>query len=384
MIRRLIGLLLGIGLVFTAVPAPAAVDSTDILIKALIEKKIISEDDAAAIRAEIATIRQDEEAAKKSAPVTAKRPVRISGLTQLRYINAEGPNTPSTLEARRVRLTVAGNATPDVDYRFQVDFAGSRKAVTDNTFKTASFGKPILLEANIGYTLPGDHKITIGQQKVPFGLENLASSSNLDLINYAQVTDALVPSRDLGAQGYDAGILLTGARPLGTNQVEYALGLFNGNGTNLSDDNEHKDLAARLVWKPNLPGLALGADLYQGQAGANKADRNRTGLDATYVRGPWTFRGEWITGKDAAVDKRGWYATAVRTLKPNLQAALRYDVYDPNTDVEDNASDAITGGLTWLLSPDGLTRVQLNYERRHEEGDSVPNDQVLAQFQTGF
>lgn len=39
-------------------PAHATVDSTDILIKALLEKHVIADEDAAAVRVEIANIRQ--------------------------------------------------------------------------------------------------------------------------------------------------------------------------------------------------------------------------------------------------------------------------------------------------------------------------------------
>lgn len=248
-------------------------------------------------------------------PVTSKTPLKLSGFTQIRSVNATGVNTPSTLEARRVRLTLAGDATPDVDYRAQLDFAGSRKAVTDTTFQTGVFGKPVLLEAWIGFRLPWQDKLTLGQQKVPFGLENLTSSTNFDLINYAQVTDALVPGRDNGAQG---------------------------------------------------------------------TTRNRTGVDTTLLADPWTLRSEYIWGTDAAVQKRGWYATVTRNLTPTVQAVARVDQLDPNTAVAENATTALTGGFTWLLSKDGLTRIQLNYEHKREQGAQVPNDQTLAQGQTGF
>ncbi|HOS43633.1 MAG TPA: porin, partial [Armatimonadota bacterium] len=202
--------------------AVAAVDATDLLMKALIEKRLLTEDEAAAVRAEIATTRADEEAARKAFPATGKRPVTLSGYTQIRYLNADGAGAPSTLEARRVRLTLAGDATPDLEYRAQVDFAGARRAVTNAAFATALVGRPVLLDAAIGYRFPGGHKLTVGQQKVPFGQENLASSNNFALINYAQVSDNLVPSRDIGAQGYDTGILFTGARALRAASLEYA------------------------------------------------------------------------------------------------------------------------------------------------------------------
>lgn len=56
---HLLRLLLAIlGLAVLSLSTLAAVDPTDILIKALIEKNVITEEDATAVRAEIANIRQ--------------------------------------------------------------------------------------------------------------------------------------------------------------------------------------------------------------------------------------------------------------------------------------------------------------------------------------
>lgn len=364
--------------------AHAAVDSTDLLIQKLIEKQILTEEEAAAIRAEIAVQQQDEEAARKSSPVTAKRPVKISGYTQIRYTDAQGANTPSTFEARRVRLTISGDATSDVDYLTMVDLSGARKAVTDNTFKTALFGKPVLLDVAIGVKIPANNKITLGQFKVPFGLESLTSDAGLDTINRSQVTETLVPGRDNGAQGRDVGVQVGGVQPLRSAQVEYAFAVFNGAGINTSDDNDHKDLAARVAVKPGIDGLSFGLSHYAGATGTGEATRNRTGGEVQYLIGPWKLQGEYITGRDGAVRKHGWYALAARTLAPTLQAVARYERLDPNDTVNTDATRSLTGGITWLLSKDGVTRLQLNYEAKREQGTQVDNNQVLAQFQTGF
>jgi len=367
--------------ILPGVTARAAVDSTDLLIKALIEKQILTAEEAAAIQAEIAAARRDEEVARKSNPVSVRQPVKFSGYTQIRYLDAQG----GSLDARRVRLTLSGDSSPDVDFKVQLELAGSKKAVTDNTFNTASFGKPVLLDAVLGVKLPENHRLAVGQFKVPFSLENLTSSTNLDTINRSQVTEGLAPGRDIGAQGRDAGIQLSGARPVGPARVEYAVGIFNGAGINTSDNNNHKDLAARVVIKPAfLAGVAFGLAHYAGAAGAGEAAHNRTGAELLYLAGPWKLQGEYIRGKDGVIRKQGWYVLAVRTLTPTLRAVARYDRIDPNHTVNTDAVSSLTGGITWLLSKDGLTRVQFNYIVNHEQGDQVENNQVLAQFQAGF
>ncbi len=373
-----------------------AVDSVDILIKALVDKGIITEDDAASVRAEIATLRQDEEATRKSYPVNSKQPVKISGYLQERYTQSSEAGTKPSFEARRVRLALAGDATPNLDFKLQVEFAGSKKGLTSGqisgtpptlTTKTASFGKPLLLDAVVGCRLAGDTKVSIGQFKVPFGLENLISSTYLDTINRSQVTENLVPGRDTGNQGRDVGVQFGGSRLLsedGSRSLEYQVGAFNGSGINVPDDNSVKDLVGRVVWKPGVEGLSLGLAHYNGALGASHAAHIRTGGEGVFLYGPWALKSEYIWGRDGTVRKKGWYATVVRQLNDSIQAVARYDWLDLNTAAANDATSTLTLGLNYFLNKDGYSRWQLNWEEHNEQGTQVKNDLLLAQFQAGF
>ena len=377
-----------------------AVDSVDILIKVLVEKNIITRDDAATVRAEIANIRQEEDAKKKSFNVSGKRPVKLSGYVQERYVDSVAANSNGNLEARRVRLSLAGDATEKVDFKVQVDFAGSRKGLTDAALvpnddpeqiklnnKSANFGKPTLLDAVIGYRLGDERKLSVGQFKIPFGLENLTSSTNLDTINRSLVTESLVPGRDTGNQGRDLGVQYSNIVQFdedGAKSIEYYLGVFNGSGINVGDDSTRKDPAARIVWKPGTHGLALGASYFIGSVGAVKVDHNRLGGELVYAVGPWGLKGEYIRAKDAATGKHGWYTTLVRQISSDTQFVTRYDLLDPDNNANDDNTGTWTFGFNKFLNKDGYTRWQVNYERRREEGTQVPNNQFLAQFQAGF
>ncbi|MHB0998769.1 MAG: porin [Armatimonadota bacterium] len=374
----------------------AAVDPVDILIKALVDKQIITEDEASSVRSEIAAIKQDDEAARKSYNVTGKRPVKLSGYVQTRYSSSPQEGTFDSLEARRVRLSLGGDVTPNADFKVQVDFAGSRKGLksaklgNDGSLSTSSanFAKPLLLDAVFGYKLPKNNKLSIGQFKIPFGLENLTSSTNLDTINRSQVTETLVPGRDTGNQGRDVGIQINGNRELnedGSKQIEYALGVFNGGGINTADDNSRKDIAARAVWKPGIDGLSVGLAAYNGALGADHSAHTRTGTELVYNLNPWAFKSEYIWGKDGSVKKKGWYATAVRQITDTTQAVVRYDVLNPNTSsVDDNSTNSLTLGFNKFLNKDGYSRWQLNYEIKNEKGPAISNNLLTAQFQAGF
>jgi phosphate-selective porin len=297
------------GVLVFGVHAQAAVDSSDILIKALVDKGVITEDEAASVRAEIANIRQDEEASRKSYNITGKRPIKIGGYVQERYTGASQAGFNDTLEPKRVRLVVNGDATERLDFKVQVDFAGSRKGLTAVDFAktkstTAQFGKPLLLDAVLGYKLEGDRRLDIGQFKVPFSIENLTSSPFLDLITRSVVVEALVPGRDTGNQGRDIGAQYSGVRNLredGSRQLQYFAGVFDGAGINVPDDNDRKDSALRAVIRPGIEGLSLGASWYHGAIGSTELSHDRVGGELVYSRGPWKVQSEYIAGKDAAV-----------------------------------------------------------------------------------
>ncbi len=377
-----------------------AVDSVDILIKALVDKQIITEEDATSVRAEIAGIRVEEEAKKKSFNVSGRRPIKLSGYLQARYTHSNLAGFNDLFDAKAARLTLAGDATEDVDYKLQVDFAGSRKGLTEATLttnadplktklatKSAYFAKPLLLDAVIGYKLPNETKLSFGQFKVPFGWENLTSNTNLDTINRSLVTESLVPGRDTGSQGSDIGVQWNGVKPLGetgAQSLEYYLGAFNGAGINVGDDNDRKDPAARLVWNFGPSNAHLGASYFNGAVGANSATHSRTGAEIVYLFGPYVFKSEYIKAKDASVHKKGWYATAVRQWSATIQGVVRYDQIDPDTAVGNDKTGTLTLGFNKFLNKDGYTRWQVNYEARRGQGTQISYDQTLAQFQTGF
>lgn len=380
----------------------AAVDSVDVLIKVLVDKNIITEDDAASVRAEIANIRQDEEAKKKTFSISAKRPIKLSGYIQERYTQSNQAASNDMMEPKRVRLVLAGDATDKTDFKLQVDFAGSRSGLNGATLtpnadplkdklatKSANFSKPTLLDAVWGYKLSTDRKLSIGQFKIPFGLENLTSSYALDTINRSLVTESLVPGRDNGSQGRDIGVQYNGVAASteeGIKGFEYYVGVFNGAGINVPDDNGRKDSVARVVWKPGIPGLTLAGEYYNGVAGARpkQAVHNRQGGELVYLHGPWSLKSEYIWGRDGAANKSGWYGTVIRQLTASTQAVVRFDELFSNTAAQRGPISTWTLGFNKFLNKDGYTRWQINYEGRRAPDQLNTFDQVVAQFQAGF
>lgn len=366
----------------------AATNENDILIKLLVEKKIITQDEADSIKAQVAAIAKDEASKKTSVAVTSKVPVKISGYVQERYSQSPQSGYNDTLEVKRARLSLTGDATSKLDFKVQIDVAGSKKGLTDATLnsgvlttKSSTFAKPMLLDGVLGYKLSSTDKLSVGQFYTPFGLESQTADNQLDTINRSQVTETLVPGRDNGSQGRDIGTMLSGTK--GSN-LSYQLGVLNGSGINVSDDNDSKDAAARLVWKPGIKGLSIGAAHYNGKTGATHLAHTRTGGELVWQANPWTLKSEYIWAKDASTHKHGWYATAVRQLNGRTQAVARYDILDPNTSVKGDLNKTLTLGMNWFLNKDGYSRWVVNYEIRNKGNSSVPSNLLMGQFQAGF
>jgi phosphate-selective porin len=302
---------------------------------------------------------------KKEAPaVTASKALKLSGFTQLLY-TAQDVGVDS-FSVNRARLTFAGEFLKNVRYKLQLDAVKS----------------PMLLDAQIEFVLSPAATFRIGQFKVPFSQENLIASSDLDTINRSQTVLKLCPGRDIGASGRDIGAIVYGKYSI----IEYSAGIFNGAGINKVDTNEEKDLAARLLVHPT-GFLTIGASFYDGhyseKAGSPAVTRNRTGFETAIVYNDFSLKGEIIAAKDDTTSKRGWYLQGgYFVMAKTLQAIVKYDSYDKNTDISLDRSNLFTLGLNWFLAE--KTKIMVNFELSKDESGKTTNSALLAQFQAGF
>jgi phosphate-selective porin OprO/OprP len=352
--------------------------SNDIL-NLLISNNIISNAQADSVRAEAALFQQQTDASRKSFFVTTARQMQLTGYSQIRFQSFQESGKNDGFDIRRARLDLKGNATPWFSYRLQTDFAGSPKIIdVYGEIKLADY-----------------FSVTAGQFKIPFSLENLASSSKLDMIDRSQVVEALVArgkdvignqnGRDIGVQ-VSGTILKLNNLPL----VEYRIGVFNGSGINIADtSNSAKDIAGRLIFTP-IKGLSFGGSIYEGWDKAIKPDvpgqsqrRNRIGGEVSYVTTRFSLKGEYISGKDGKTNRAGWYAQAGYYIIPQkLQVLGKYDVYDPKTSSPDNISTNYVFGGNYFFN--SWSKLQAFYTIRQEEGTAVNNNYFSVQYQIGF
>lgn len=303
--------------------------------------------------------------------------VKLSGYMQARFLSQQEAGKADGLDIRRARLDARGTVTKRWEYKLQGELAGS----------------PKLLDASISYKYNEWLKLSAGQLKVPFSAENLTSSSKLVSIDRSQVVEALAArSKDvIGSQsGRDLGIQASGSlfRVGDRYAVDYAVGGFNGAGINTGDNNEAKDLAARLLFHP-LKNLDIGASYYNGYGRwgnpARDQQRIRYAAELAYSFSVIDLRGEYIQGADGSIQRSGWYAQAAAFVyRKSVQLVVKYDTYDPDNSSE-KKGDATTNYVAGVnVNINDTVRFQAAYTNRNEEGPSVNNDLLAVQLQIGF
>lgn len=321
-----------------------------------------------------AAVLQAEEAKDTTPALTSTIPLKVTGYTQARlglinedYTTLFNNSGPTTFQLYRARLGLEGQIVKGIRYKFLFEAART----------------PLLLDAQMEFSLVQNGYLRVGQFKVPFSQENLQSAAALDTINFAQSTSKLVPGRDNSANGRDIGAL-----------ADYRIGAFeataavlNGSGINKADPDGKKDIALRATWSP-FDFLTVGASEYLGHTLASATvtsiyKRNRTGLEAALAKGPWILKGEYVYAVDNLRDASGFYVLGGYFVLPKkLQVVVRYDTLDLDLDLAGNRSTVFLAGLNWFFA--SKTKFQLNCELGKLEGQSLVFSALLAQFQIGF
>jgi phosphate-selective porin OprO and OprP len=394
---KLSGTFIGIALLTLVSAKAKAQQTSEEMINLLISKNVITQQEADSVRAVIAIKAQDDRAKQKKFNITSGKALTINGYTQVRYQSLQESGKKDGFDIRRARLDLKGAISERWDYRMQLDFASS----------------PKILDATVGFRFGDYLKITTGQFKVPLSMENLTASNKMESIDRAQVVEALVArGKDVigNHNGRDIGLQLSGSfiRIDDRFLIDYALGVFNGTGINPSsvntsrdfagrdtygsivDNNEAKDFSGRLLFHP-IAGLDIGGSYYNGYdvwtisktEPAKSQVRKRAGAELSYSLNDFSIKGEYIQGRDAKVDKGGWYAQAGYYFVPKkFQVVLKYDTYDPDLDKSKNISTNYVTCLSYYFND--FTRLQGSFTYRNEESTQINNDVIALQLQIGF
>lgn len=316
---------------------------------------------------------------------------RISGYVQAGY---EWSDESSSFFIKRVRLDLRGDIARKLDYRVQLEFASS----------------PKIVDAYLHYKPFRQLNFKLGEYKIPFTIENTDYVPlKFELIEYPlalqrlmgfaepiggrYVGGAMQGGETLKDTGRDMGLTLHGSFfPCGERALlSYDVGVFNGAGINLRDNNRSKDVVARLTLRP-VRGLTLSGSWYGGEYGADCLERQRVSAGVCYDRGRGVVRGEWIGGRTGyaateeyaagTFDSSGWYVLGGVRLTPTLMPVVRYDTLLPDTASADSRQTNWTAGILW--HPVRPLRCQLNYTYEHYAAPGMTDRNVVAVMLTGI
>ena len=328
--------------------------------------------------------------------------IRLTGFTQIRYQNYQQTGKPDEFDIRRARLDVQGNFAKQWDYRLLVDFVGATGA-TGTAPTGGALVSPTLLDAYVAYKPFKAFKITAGQQIVPLSLENQVPDRALETVDRSQVVNALVGRKgdasnglvdSIGNQnGRDLGIVVSGNlfKTKGKSYlVDYYLGLFNGAGINVVDNNQSKDFTTRLVFHP-FKNLSIGGSFYDGYdhftSNVNKdQSRLRWGGELAFKYKLFAFTSEYLRGQEGnknPVIHDGWYAQASYYFVPKkLQGLVKFDTYNQNLGKPGLTNTYYIFGVNYLFN--AWSKVSVDYAWRTEAGANVANDVITVQLQLAF
>lgn len=249
-----------------------------------------------------------------------------AGISRLRTIGDSGVSSDSNFSFRRVRVILRGDLNDYVALYLQPDLA---TAVSNQSAGERREGFAQLRDAYADVFPTGDKsfRIRLGQSKIPYGWENMQSSSNrLALDRTDGINSAAPGERDLGVVAYYTpdkvrkvwDRLAADGQKLFGNYGAFGLGVFNGQGLNRTERNDAVMTIGLATWPFELDGLGLHGQVFEvggafmrnrlspelrsgGISPVSFAD-NRVGVHAILYPQPFGLQGEWNWGTGPEFD----------------------------------------------------------------------------------
>ena len=252
-----------------------------------------------------------------------------AGESRLRSVHDSSISDKGSFSLRRARLVVQGDISDRVSLYLQSDFA---TAVNNQAGSERREGFVQLRDAYADVFLDKakSFRLRFGQSKVPYGWENMQSSSNRLTLDRSDAINSAVPSeRDLGIVGYYTppsvqkiwDRLGHDGQKLFGNYGAFGLGVFNGQGTNRTEQNRGLMKVAFATWPFELDGLGgmfedqvfeiggsammndVQPEVRSGGVSAIAYDDDRVGIHAMLYPQPFGIQAEWNWGKGPEFDR---------------------------------------------------------------------------------
>ncbi|MFO1062370.1 MAG: porin [Pirellulales bacterium] len=178
--------------------------------------------------------------------------VELENSAPAQHVGDRSVGDDQSFSIRRARLILQGDINEYASLYFQPDFANTPTGSTDQTF----FGQIRDAYADLYLHTDKVHRFRVGQSKVPYGWENMQSSSNRLPLDRAEGTNSSFRNeRDLGviyyytpkpAQDFFKNVIDEGLKGSG-NYGMFSLGVVNGQGGSQLEQNNNLHVVSRLT-----------------------------------------------------------------------------------------------------------------------------------------
>jgi hypothetical protein len=297
------------------------------------------------------------------------------------YDFTEDASIDHSFAVRRGRVYLTSTVAPNVKGRIQMEVKPEKVEALDVYF-------------DWGFMMDGKKPLilTVGQFKKPFSYQELVmSSSNLNLIDRTSANSFL--EKSLFASARDQGAMLTADLWEYDRPVTLMAGFFNGNGLGQkADNNTGKQVVARADVTPTT-GLSLGGNLAMNRMGIADSSESYLvyGGDVVYEKQGFQFVGEVFGGDnyagvaaDQAVPSEvpsfmAFYGEAIYRAPSGWEPGARVEIFDPDTDTDDDGKTILTGQIARTFSPN--FRWQINVISTSFQADGLdPETMLISQW----
>lgn len=310
--------------------------------------------------------------------------LKLSGYGMVQYQASDKENDEqNTFNLRLVRVALDGRAHDDFAYKLQMQVNGNTSEGSSAIRLVDLWGEWQKYEF---------FRVKAGQFKRPFTFENPMHPITQGFMCYSQNVSKLAGFSDRtgeqASNGRDMGLQIQGdfLKVNGRNWLHYQVGVFNGEGINVKDKDNRKDVIGGL-WVMPIDGLRVGAFGWKGNR-VGIGEKNRYALSAEYHKYDWTFRTEYIhsQGYGADVTKGdkadGVYALCIAPIiTKKLHVKARYDLYR-NEKTWESSKTFYEVGADYLFSKN--LQLNIEYARVNERNGHFNYNLVDAELDIRF
>lgn len=369
-------------LMLVLVPLWGFAQSSESLVKILVDKEVITLEEATVLLKEqeqASKSNQIKELSEQLGNVFNSKYLKVGGYSQLLYSYNDMSNIKHDFSIRNAFISLSGNVLDDLSYMVLYNFKGSS-----------------ITELYVTWTLSDEVGIRAGQQKIPLGIENNISLSKTEFIqNTLMMNHLLGGASDVQTlqngknnTGRDFGIKMFGDLIPYQDRtfVEYAVGLYQGSGVNSNAYRSNKDLVLNVLLKP-VEGLKVGGGAYFG--GAVYALNQEPAV--THVRNRWIasgeykinknclFRAEYARAYDSNIVREGGYAMLAYKLAPKLQLAGQVEYLHPDRSLSATQMDYV-GGVNYFMGKSAKLMLNYTYSDFSERMNQDNTQKIQAQL----